>query len=167
MLKSVLKTLQHALVMGPCRPRAVPGADLRTPRACQQRQGIVQKDFWAGPQTLPNCPGEVSKQVWSSERCRTRPWTDFWSFLCCRAEATICVSYQFLQCFVGFERSKQRTRARGEKRRHSRHFSLPNRTCERSGDPKSHSGGPVRTAKREKAARRFMGVRTTPVGTRK
>ena len=39
------------------------------------------------------------------------------------------------------------------------------------GIPKSSSGGPVRTAKREKDARRqaifFMGVRTTPVGTRK
>ena len=143
MLKVVLKTLQHALVTGPGRPRAVPGADLRTPWACQQRQGIVQKDFWAGPQTLPNRPGAVSKRVWSSERRRTRPRSDLLSFLCCRAEATICVSYQILLFFVGFKRGKQRTRACGEKRRNSRHFNLPKRAWERSGDPKSSSGGHV------------------------
>ena len=77
----------------------------------------------------------------------------------------------FLQCFFGFEPNKLRTRARGGKRRNSRHFSFPNRAWERSGDPKSRLGGPVRTAKREKDARRqaifFLGGRTTPVERRK
>ena len=57
-------------------PKGRPRSDLRTPRACQQRQGTVQKDLWAGPQTLPNRPGVVSKQVWSSQRYRTRPGND-------------------------------------------------------------------------------------------
>ena len=65
----------------------------------------------------------------------------------------MCCSYQFLQCFVGFERCKQRTRARSRNARKSMGFGLQNRARERPGDRKSSPGGPVRATKREKVAR--------------
>ena len=63
----------------------------------------------------------------------------------------MCVLYQFLQCFVGFERTKTRTRARGDKPRKSMRFGLKNRARERRGEPKSGSTGQGRAAKPEKS----------------
>ena len=69
------------------------------------RAGIAHKGLRHDPQTLPDRPRAVSKRDWSSELCRARQRSDLLPFLCCCAEATICVSYQFLQCFVGFEQN--------------------------------------------------------------
>ena len=84
---------------------------------------------------------------------RSHAWSATRSKLSRRWEAPKSVSYQFLQCFVGFERRKQRTRARDENAQKSRRFGLQNRARERPGDPKSSPGGPVRATKREKVAR--------------
>ena len=65
----------------------------------------------------------------------------------------MCLACQFLQCFVGLEQSKHRTRARSEKARKSRRFGLENRARERSGNLKLSPGGFVRAPKREKVAR--------------
>ena len=74
------------------------------------------------------------------------------------------VSYQFLQCFVGFERTKTRTRARGEKLRKSTRFGFKNRAQERPGEPKSGSSGQVRAAKRAKSRDFFVVGANEPVG---
>ena len=92
-------------------------ADLGAPRASQERPGAVRKRPWASPERLPDRPAAVSKRVWSIERCRTCSRNDCWSFLHCCAEAPMCVSYQFLQCFVGFERNKEQTHGCDEKPR--------------------------------------------------
>ena len=120
-------------------------SDLGTPRARQERPGDVQERARDGPKTLPGPSGAMSE-------CH---WKDFLSFLSCRAKAPMCSSYQFLQCFVGFERCKQRPRARSENARKSWRFGLQNRARERPGDPKSSPGGPVRATKREKVAQSF------------
>ena len=95
----------------------------------------------------------MSECVRRDKQSRTRHRNVFSSFLSCRAKAPMCCSYQFLQCFVGFERCKQRTRARSENARKSRRFGLQNRARERPGDPKSSPGGSFRATKREKVAR--------------
>ena len=130
-------------------------ADLGTPRTGQERPRAVQKRARDGPKTLPDRPGAMSECIRSIEHCRTTPQNDFSLFSCRRAKAPMCCSYQFLRCFVGFERCKQRTRARRENVRKSRRFGLQNRARERPGDPKSSPGGSFRAPKREKVARSF------------
>ena len=95
----------------------------------------------------------MSECVRRDKQSRTRHRRLFSSFLFCRAKAPMCFSYWFLQHFVGFKRSKQRTRTRDENARKSRRFGLQKRARERPGDPKSSPGGPVRPTKREKVAR--------------
>ena len=84
-----------------CRPKA----DLEAPRASRERPRYVQKRPWTAPQTLPDRPGAVSDRVWSIEHHRTRSRSDFSSILRRRAKAPMWLAYQFLQCFVGFERN--------------------------------------------------------------
>jgi len=76
----------------------------------------------------------------------------------------MCVSYQFLQCFVGFERPQTRTRARSAKVRKSTRFSFKNRAQERPGEPKSGSSGQVRAAKPAKSRDFFVVGANEPVG---
>ena len=128
-------------------------SDLGTPRARQERPGDVQERARDGPKTLPGPSGAMSECVRHGKHSRTRHRNDFWTFLSCRAKAPMCCSYQFLQCFVGFERCKQRRRARSENARKSRRFGLQNRARERPGDPKSSPGGPFCATKRVKVAR--------------
>ena len=139
-------------------------ADLGAPRASQERPGAVRKRPWASPERLPDRPAAVSERVWSIERCRTCSRNDCWSFLHWRAEAPMCVSYQFLQCFVGFERPRTQTHARGEKVRKSTRFGFKNRAQERPGEPKSGSSGQVRAAKRAKARDFFVVGANEPIG---
>ena len=127
-------------------------SDLGTPRARQERPGDVQERARDGPKTLPGPSGAMSECVRRDKQSRTRHRNVFSSFLSCRAKAPMCCSYQFLQCFVGFERCKQRTRARSENARKSRRFGLQNRARERPGDPKSSPSGPVRAIKRARSA---------------
>ena len=113
------------------RPRASPGRsedDLKR----------VQSDV--GARTARQAPSDASSGRFFVVFVLTR-------------EAPMCCSYQFLQCFVGFERSKERTRTRSENARKSRRSGLQNRAWERPGDPKSSPGGPVRATKREKVTR--------------
>ena len=128
-------------------------SDLGTPRARQERPGDVQERARDGPKTLPGPSGAMSECVRRDKQSRTRHRNVFSSFLSCRAKAPMCCSYQFLQCFVGFERCKQRTRARSEDPRKSRRFGPQNRARERPGDLKSSPGGTVRATKREKGTR--------------
>ena len=130
-----------------------PRSDLGTPRACQERPGDAQERSRDGLKTVPGACGAMSERVRREKHRRVRHRNDFSLFLSCRAKAPMCCSYQFLQCFVGFERCKQRTRTRSENARKSRRFGLQNRARERPGDPKSSPGGPVRATKREKVAR--------------
>ena len=130
-----------------------PKSDLGTPRARQERPGVAQERPRHGPKTLPSLSGAMSECVRRDKQSRTRHRNVFSSILSCRAKAPMCFSYQFLQCFVAFEQSKQRTRARNEHARKSRRFGLQNRARERPGDPKSSPGGLACATKREKVAR--------------
>ena len=126
--------------------------DLGPSRTRQERPETVQKRPRTSPEPLPDRPEATFERVRSIERRRTRLWNDFSLFLSCRAKAPMCLAYQFLQCFVVFERSKQRTRTRSEKPRKSRRFGLQNRRRDRPGDRKSRPDGPARPPKRESRA---------------
>ena len=77
------------------------------PRAARSRP----KASPGTPKTLQDPPDVLSERLRSTERLRTRLQIDFWLVLSCRAKTPMCLAYQFLQCFVGFERCKQRARA--------------------------------------------------------
>ena len=115
-------------------------ADLGAPQASQERPGAVQKGPQAARETLQDPSGEPSERLWCTERRRTRLRIDFWSLLACRAKAPMCSTYQFLLCFVGFERSWHETHRRAENKRKSSCFGLQNRVRDRPGDPKSDPG---------------------------
>ena len=106
MLKAVLKTLQYALVRGPGRLRAVPGVILGRPwhansarESSKRISGLVPK---RSRTVLESCPNKFGAASGVAHDHGT-----MFCYFCCRADAAICVSYQFLQCFVGFARSKQ------------------------------------------------------------
>ena len=96
-------------------------------------------------------PGVVLSRVRSMKLCRKQVQGDFSSLLSCRAKTPMCVSYQFLQSFQDFKRSKRRTHAQ---RRNSkiRAWRPPKWSPGASGYPKSSSGGQGRAGKRAKSA---------------
>ena len=138
---------------GSTTPKRRPGIYLGAPRTGQERPGTVQKRPRAGPRTLPDSLGAVSERIDSFEGNQMRSRSDFLSFLCCGAKARMCVSSQFLQCFVGFEQSKQRSHASTEKALKT-YENRPFRPPESSSDArKSSSGGPSRAKKRPDRAK--------------
>ena len=152
-------------------PKSRPRSDLGTPRACQERQGTAQKGPWTGFQTLPDRPGAVSKRVWSSERCRTRPRNDFCRFCVVARKPRYAFRISFYSVLLAFnEVSSQRVHA-------AKNIAILGISASQI-EP-----GSVRaTQNRARAAqfkcqnskntheiKRFLfrGVRTSPVGTRK
>ena len=125
-------------------------SDLGTPRARQERPGDVQERARDGPKTLPGTSGAMSECVRRNKQSRTRHRNVFSSFLSCRAKAPMCSSYQFLQCFVAFERCKQRARAQ-QKRSKIRAFRPSKSSPGPSERPKIEPGRRIsrdRTRKR-------------------
>ena len=119
------------------------------PNALRAKGGGFQGRSQDAPETVRSDVGVRSARQTPSDALSQQ----FFVVLSCRAKAPMCFSYQFLKCFVGFERSKRRTRVRNENTQKSRRCGLQNRARERPGDPKSSPSGPVCATKREKVAR--------------
>ena len=106
---------------------------------------------------LQESPGEPFERLWCTERCRTRLRIEFWTLLSCRAKALMCSVYQFLQCFVGFERNGHETHANDQTNRKSRRFAF------------QHRPGSVRATQNQARAaqRERKGALEVPPGLRK